>query len=54
MKRISPERKAATLAKLLPPYSMTVAAVAQMSMNHTFKDMAEICLWHRHIPVICR
>lgn len=30
MKRISPERKAATLAKLLPPYSMTVAAVAQM------------------------
>lgn len=30
MKRISPERKAATLAKLLPPYSMTVAAAAQM------------------------
>ena len=30
MKRISPERKAATLAKLLPPYNMTVAAVAQM------------------------
>ena len=29
MKRISPERKAATLAKLLPPYNMTVAAVAQ-------------------------
>lgn len=30
MKRISPERKASTLAKLLPPYNMTVAAVAQM------------------------
>lgn len=30
MKRISPERKAATLAKLLPPYNMAVAAVAQM------------------------
>ena len=30
MKRISPERKAATLAKLLPPYNMTVASVAQM------------------------
>lgn len=30
MKRISPERKVATLAKLLPPYNMTVAAVAQM------------------------
>jgi len=30
MKRISPERKAATLAKLLPPYNMTVSAVAQM------------------------
>ncbi|WP_330982907.1 MULTISPECIES: transposase [Enterobacterales] len=30
MKRISPERKATTLAKLLPPYNMTVAAVAQM------------------------
>ena len=30
MKRISLERKAATLAKLLPPYNMTVAAVAPM------------------------
>jgi len=30
MERISPERKAATLAKLLPPYNMTVSAVAQM------------------------
>lgn len=30
MKRISPERKASTLAKLLPPDNMTVAAVAQM------------------------
>jgi len=30
MKRISPERKAATLAKLLPPYNMTVSAVAQI------------------------
>ncbi len=30
MKRISPERKATTLAKLLPPYNMTVSAVAQM------------------------
>ncbi|MEF3108389.1 IS3 family transposase [Raoultella sp. WB_B2P2-3] len=30
MKRISPERKASTLAKLLPPYNMTVVAVAQM------------------------
>ncbi|MER0047680.1 transposase, partial [Pectobacterium odoriferum] len=30
MKRISPERKASILAKLLPPYNMTVAAVAQM------------------------
>jgi len=29
MKRISPERKASVLAKLLPPYNMTVAAVAQ-------------------------
>ncbi|POE35980.1 transposase, partial [Pectobacterium odoriferum] len=27
MKRISPERKASILAKLLPPYNMTVAAV---------------------------
>lgn len=30
MKRISPEPKAATLAKLLPPCNMTVSAVAQM------------------------
>nr|WP_279025411.1 IS3 family transposase [Gibbsiella quercinecans] len=30
MKRISPERKSAALAKLLPPYNMTVTAVAQM------------------------
>ncbi|WP_428837339.1 IS3 family transposase [Yersinia rohdei] len=30
MKRISPERKTGILAKLLPPYNMTVAAVAQM------------------------
>lgn len=30
MKRISPERKASVLAKLLPPYNMAVAAVAQM------------------------
>lgn len=30
MKRISSERKASVLAKLLPPYNMTVAAVAQM------------------------
>jgi hypothetical protein len=30
MKRISPERKASVLAKLLPPYNMTVTAVAQM------------------------
>ena len=30
MKRISPERKTSILAKLLPPYNMTVAAVAQM------------------------
>ncbi|POD97343.1 transposase, partial [Pectobacterium odoriferum] len=30
MKRISPERKASILAKLLSPYNMTVAAVAQM------------------------
>ncbi|WP_420804363.1 transposase [Yersinia ruckeri] len=30
MKRISPERKACIMAKLLPPYSMTVAAIAQM------------------------
>ncbi|EEP4632519.1 hypothetical protein HB016_002552 [Salmonella enterica subsp. enterica] len=30
MKRISPERRAATLAKLLLPYNMTVAAVTQM------------------------
>ncbi|WP_269749526.1 hypothetical protein [Xenorhabdus lircayensis] len=30
MTRISPERKSATLAKLLPPYNMTVAAVAQI------------------------
>ncbi|UFT95781.1 IS3 family transposase [Pectobacterium carotovorum] len=29
MKRISPERKSAALAKLLPPYNMTVTAVAQ-------------------------
>lgn len=29
MKRISPERKSAVLAKLLPPYNMTVSAVAQ-------------------------
>ncbi len=28
MKRISSERKASVLAKLLPPYNMTVAAVA--------------------------
>lgn len=30
MKRISTERKAAILAKLLPPYNMTISAVAQM------------------------
>ena len=30
MKRISPERKTSVLAKLLLPYNMTVAAVAQM------------------------
>ncbi|WP_404830621.1 IS3 family transposase [Dickeya zeae] len=30
MKRISPERKSAALAKLLPPYNMTVTTVAQM------------------------
>lgn len=30
MKRISPERKTSVLAKLLPPYNMTVTAVAQM------------------------
>ncbi|WP_257981558.1 IS3 family transposase, partial [Pectobacterium brasiliense] len=30
MKRVYPERKASILAKLLPPYNMTVAAVAQM------------------------
>ncbi|WP_230472736.1 hypothetical protein, partial [Gibbsiella quercinecans] len=30
MKRISPERKSAALAKLLPPYNMTVTAVAQL------------------------
>ncbi|WP_411555934.1 transposase [Pantoea agglomerans] len=30
MKRISPERKARVMAKLLPAYSMAVAAVAQM------------------------
>lgn len=30
MKRISPERKNSILAKLLPPYNMTVAVVAQM------------------------
>ncbi|WJV63912.1 hypothetical protein PCO87_07750 [Pectobacteriaceae bacterium C52] len=29
MKRISPERKTSVLAKLLPPYNMTVAAVVQ-------------------------
>lgn len=29
MKRISSERKASVLAKLLPPYNMTVTAVAQ-------------------------
>lgn len=30
MKRVSPERKTSILAKLLPPYNMTVTAVAQM------------------------
>ncbi len=30
MKHISPERKASVLAKLLPPYNMSVASVAQM------------------------
>lgn len=30
VKRISPERKATALTKLLPPYNMTVTAVAQM------------------------
>ncbi|TKI03517.1 hypothetical protein FCN80_21330 [Martelella alba] len=29
MKRYSPERKAVVLAKLLPPYNMTVTALAQ-------------------------
>jgi transposase-like protein len=29
MKRYSPERKAAVLAKLLPPYNLTVTALAQ-------------------------
>ncbi|WP_126298233.1 IS3 family transposase [Shimwellia blattae] len=40
MKRISPERKASTLAKLFPPYNMTVAAVAQM------EGIAEATLYH--------
>ncbi|GAA3605328.1 hypothetical protein GCM10023078_35350 [Gibbsiella greigii] len=30
VKHISPERKSAALAKLLPPYNMTATAVAQM------------------------
>jgi transposase-like protein len=30
MKRISPERKASVLAKLLPPWNMAVSVVAQM------------------------
>lgn len=30
MKRISPERKTSVLVQLLPPYNMTIAAVAQM------------------------
>ncbi|WJY16197.1 hypothetical protein PCO82_05915 [Pectobacteriaceae bacterium CE90] len=33
MKRISPERKASVLAKLLPPYNMTVAMVAQREVR---------------------
>jgi transposase-like protein len=40
MKRISPERKTSVLAKLLPPYNMTVAAVAQM------EGISEATLYH--------
>lgn len=40
MKCISPKRKAAILAKLPPPYSISVAAVAQMKgiSEATFYD----------------
>ncbi|MDF7679728.1 transposase [Enterobacteriaceae bacterium ESL0689] len=41
MKRISPERKAAILAKLLPPYNMTVSTVAQMEGI----SEATLCNW---------
>lgn len=41
MTRISPERKASLLAKLLPPYNMTVAAVAQMDGV----SEATLCNW---------
>lgn len=30
MKRVSPEQKTSILAKMLPPYNMTVTAVVQM------------------------
>lgn len=53
MKRISPERKASVLAKLLPPWNMTVAAVAQMDgisestlynwCNQAKAEMVEYC-----------
>jgi transposase-like protein len=48
MKRISPERKAATLAKLLPPYNMTVAAVAQM------EGISEATLYIYGLPPFCK
>lgn len=40
MKRYSPERKAAVLAKLLPPYNMTVTALAQQ------EGISEATLYH--------
>jgi len=41
MKRISHERKTGILAKLLPPYNMTVTAVAQMEGI----SEATLCNW---------
>ncbi|MFS7186494.1 hypothetical protein AB6848_13605 [Serratia proteamaculans] len=45
MKRISPERKNSVLAKLLPPYNMTVAAVAQMEGIYQAARMANPGRW---------
>lgn len=47
MKRYSPERKATVLAKLLPPYNMTVTVLAQQegiseAILHNWRTQAKL------------